>query len=216
MARPREHDLDQLLDHARALWVEGGRPAVTVRALSARSGASNGSLYHAFGSRDGLLARVWAREASRFLAFQRAAAEAARATGTAADAMVAAALAPAGYAAEDEHGARLLLSATGDDLATGELAAEQRDELARLRVELGGLITELAGWVWGAADSQTVQLARHCVVDLPSALLLAESRTTDQVARRALESAVRGIVTSAADRAALGDGRASAYRPRSR
>lgn len=194
MARPREHDLDLILDQARALWVEGGQVAVTVRALSARSGVSNGTLYHAFGSRDGLLARTWAREAARFLAFQRAAAEAARKHGTAKDAVVAAALAPSGYAGDDEAGARLLLSTRSDDLTAGDLPQEQRDELTRLRDELGALITGLARSVWETADRRAVALVRYCVVDLPSALLLSRSRLTDPLAQQALEAAVRGIV----------------------
>ena len=71
MGRPRQYDLDDLLAHARDLWVGRGVDGLTIRALSAASGASNGAVYHAFGSRDGLLARVWAEEAGRFLTFQR-------------------------------------------------------------------------------------------------------------------------------------------------
>ena len=70
VGRPRAHDVDVLLDHARTLWVEQGVSGVTIRALSVETGASNGAIYHAFGSRDGLLVRVWSREAERFLAVQ--------------------------------------------------------------------------------------------------------------------------------------------------
>lgn len=194
MARPREHDLDEILDHARALWVSDGMAGVTVRALSARSGVSNGALYHAFGSRDGLLARVWAREAVRFLAFQEGEVEAALARESAEDAVVAAALATAGYARHDEAGARLLLSVSGDALASSELSEEQAGELTRLRRELGRLIVRLARALWDREDTAALTLVRYCVVDLPSALLLSRSRLSDPVARHALEAAVRGIV----------------------
>src|SRR5699024_12836810 len=71
MGRPRRFDPDELADHARSLWVEHGKSGVTTRALVAASGASNGAVYHAFGSRDGLLARGWAREAAGLLTFQQ-------------------------------------------------------------------------------------------------------------------------------------------------
>ena len=50
MARPRVHAPEAVLDAAEELLVERGRAQLTVRALSERSGAANGSIYHAFGS----------------------------------------------------------------------------------------------------------------------------------------------------------------------
>ena len=51
MPRPRSHDLDTVLDAARAIVLEQGARAATVAAIAKRSGAPTGSLYHAFGSR---------------------------------------------------------------------------------------------------------------------------------------------------------------------
>ena len=196
MGRPREHDLEAVLDHARRLWVEGGPGGVTIRGLAAESGVSNGAIYHAFGSRDGLLARIWVREAQRFLELQRAAVAAALdAGGPVADVVVAAALTPAAYAEHDEPGARLLLATTGDELADRDLAPQERAELRRLRRELGGLITDLGDRLWGRTDRAALTTVRYCVVDLPGALLLAPARLTDPVARHALELAVRGILS---------------------
>ncbi|WP_170191751.1 TetR/AcrR family transcriptional regulator [Saccharothrix syringae] len=48
-----------VLDAALALVAEGGLDAVTIGALTARSGVSNGSVYHHFGSRAGLLAVLY-------------------------------------------------------------------------------------------------------------------------------------------------------------
>ncbi|MEE2032539.1 TetR/AcrR family transcriptional regulator [Rhodococcus chondri] len=195
--RPRRHNRDDLLDHIRKLWVQQGTSGVTIRALSEASGASNGALYNAFGSRDGLLAAAWTREASRFLDFQRESVENTRtAGGSAADMVVAAALTPAAYAAHDDLGARLLLAVTLDDLATGELTEPQRRELGGLRHTLSELISLLAQAQWDRPDADAFTLIKYCIVDLPGALLLKAHKVTDPLAVHALEHAVRGIVSA--------------------
>jgi AcrR family transcriptional regulator len=194
MGRPRQYDLDDLLAHARGLWIMRGVDGLTIRALSSASGASNGAVYHAFGSRDGLLARVWAEEAGRFLTFQRDRVAEAIRDGDATAALVAAALAPAAYA-KDNEGARLLLATTADDLLTLELDEEGRTQLLRLQKELGALLVELASALWERRDRAAVTTVRHCVVTLPGALLLNADRITDPLARHALEHAVRGIAS---------------------
>ena len=52
---------DEMLSAAHQLLTEGGLSAVTVAAVSARSGHSNGALYFRFKSRTGLLAATQAR-----------------------------------------------------------------------------------------------------------------------------------------------------------
>ncbi len=47
-----------VLDAAVGLVGDGGLPAVTIARLAARSGVSNGSIYHHFGSREGVLRRL--------------------------------------------------------------------------------------------------------------------------------------------------------------
>lgn len=195
MGRPRQYDLEDLLAHARDLWIERGVDGLTIRALSSASGASNGAVYHAFGSRDGLLARVWAEEAGRFLAFQRDRVAEAMRAGGAISALVAAALAPAAYAKDNEDGARLLLTVTADDLLTSELDAEGRTQLVGLQEELGMLLVELAEALWDRRDRAAVTTVRHCVVTLPGTLLLKAEGITDPLARHSLEHAVRGIAS---------------------
>lgn len=193
MGRPRRFDIDALTDHARTLWVRNGKAGVTIRALSAASGASNGVVYHAFGSRDGLLARVWAREAREFLAFQRRTVSQAMAVGSPTDGFVAAALAPARYAVAHTDGARILLSATGDELMTAELTADGTALLHERQQELGLLMLELAAALWDRRDRAAVTTVRYCLVDLPGALLLTSTDSANLLAQHALELAVRGI-----------------------
>ena len=76
MPRPQLYDRDAMLDAAEELAVEGGVKAVTIRAVSDLAGVSNGAIYHAFGSRGGLVGRAWIRGARRFLAMQRQAVDA--------------------------------------------------------------------------------------------------------------------------------------------
>jgi AcrR family transcriptional regulator len=201
VGRPREHDLDAVLDHARELWVRGGEGAVTIRALSAAAGVSNGAIYHAFGSRDGLRAAVWAREAGRFLADLETRVDRVLAgDGSATEAVLAAATSSGDYALVDEAGARLLLSALPQDLVTSDLPADRVEELAALRRRLDELIGDLAERLWDRRDRAARTAVRCCLVELPSALLLAPrptgepGRPDDPAARRLLELAVRGIL----------------------
>jgi AcrR family transcriptional regulator len=196
MGRPRQHDLDALLGHARSLWIERGAEGLTIRALSSASGASNGAVYHAFGSRAGLLARVWAQEAGRFLAFQRDRVREAMLHGDATSALVAAALAPATYAADNADGARLLLAVTADDLLAADPGEPARTQLIDLQKELGTLLVDLASALWDRRDRAAVEVVRHCVVRLPGALLLQAENIADPLAAHSLEHAVRGIASA--------------------
>jgi AcrR family transcriptional regulator len=54
-----------MLDAARELVLEDGSWSATMEAIAQASGAPTGSLYHRFGSRDQLLARLWVRAVQR-------------------------------------------------------------------------------------------------------------------------------------------------------
>src|SRR5215204_7801982 len=68
MAPPRKHTTDAILDAARTLALAQGPRAVTVAAIAEASGAPAGTLYHRFGSRDGILRAAWLRALERFQA----------------------------------------------------------------------------------------------------------------------------------------------------
>src|SRR5215204_5291529 len=65
MARPQLHPTDTMLDAARDLLLEDGSRSATIEAIASSSGAPTGSIYHRFGSRDALIARLWMRAVYR-------------------------------------------------------------------------------------------------------------------------------------------------------
>jgi AcrR family transcriptional regulator len=73
--RPQLHPSDTMLDAARDLLLEGGSASATVEAIADVSGAPTGSIYHRFGSRNGLLTRLWIRAVYRSQAWFLAALE---------------------------------------------------------------------------------------------------------------------------------------------
>lgn len=196
MGRPQEIDVEALLDHARALWVAEGMSAVTIRALSARSGVSNGSIYHHFESRNHLLAEVWAREAAAFRSYQREQIEKARSSGSAADAVVAAALVTGGYADVDTSAVRVLLASRPDVLNDADLPAPVAKQLREHRAYAAGLIAELAKEMWGVSDDVATTVIRNCVVDIPARIFMAAGRPNDPLARYVIEQAVRGVLAA--------------------
>lgn len=199
MGRPRAHEPDELLAHARDLWAEKGIDGLTIRALGERSGASNGAIYHAFGSRASLVLQVWARTAEAFLDHQEAVAAAALTDAGPHEAVLAAALAPATYGVIDPAGARVLLRVVDGGLEENGLSDDERERVRRHRRRVSALVTRLAAEVWPAqaGPAQRLEaraLVHYCLVDLPGALLLAPERLGDPVPRRALRHAVHGIL----------------------
>ncbi|MDH3045214.1 helix-turn-helix domain-containing protein [Gordonia alkanivorans] len=200
MPRPRTHDLEQLLDAAEALAVQSGAAAVTVRALSESTAVSNGAIYHAFGSRAGLVGRVWLRAAQRFLTAQREAVEATLDSGRgrdiAVEAVVVAADVPARFALDQPLSGRFLLTVDRSELlGDADLPDDLADELRDLDQALVDLFRTLAHAVWGRTDRQTVEVIRDCVVELPTALLLRGRRTADAAVRERLAAAVRAVLS---------------------
>ncbi|WAC55562.1 TetR/AcrR family transcriptional regulator [Gordonia sp. SL306] len=200
MARPRVHDHDHLLDVAEKLAVDVGPAAVTVRALSEATSVSNGAIYNAFGSRAGLVGRVWVRAARQFLALQRNTVNEALAGGSsrdmAVDAVVAAADTPALFLIEHPVSARFLLTVRRDELlGSSDIPADIAEELRTLDKTLGDLLIGLSRNLWDRVDRYAVAVIRDCVVELPTALLLRGKQTADHQARERLAAAVRAVLT---------------------
>ncbi len=199
MARPRIHDLDAMLDAAESLVAEGGGGALTIRALAERTGASSGSLYHSFGSRNELLGRLWLRAAKRFLDLQRAAVDDHLAGGTdydgAVTATVAAASTPATLMRTAPATAKLLLEHRREAILAEGLPNTLSDELKALDNDLVALMRTLADALFGRHDRCAVETVAVCVVELPTALLSARRRRAIDPLL-ALDAAVRGVLAS--------------------
>ncbi|WP_249999364.1 TetR/AcrR family transcriptional regulator [Actinoplanes sp. M2I2] len=67
MPQPVKYSADAMLDAVRALVLDGGPSAASVRGVCLATGAPSGSVYHRFPSRDDLLAAAWLRAQDRFL-----------------------------------------------------------------------------------------------------------------------------------------------------
>ncbi|OWY81089.1 TetR/AcrR family transcriptional regulator [Rhodococcus sp. BUPNP1] len=199
MARTRTHNLDRLMDAAEALAVESGPAAATVRALSEATSVSNGAIYHAFGSRAGLMGHVWLRAARRFLDLQRDAVDRTLATGSApqnaVEAVVAAADAPAEYSIRYPVSGHFLLAVRrADVLGSGDVPNDVATQLNALDDALTALFVRLARGVWDRADREAVAVIRDCVVELPAALLLRGRRDPTPAVRDRLAAAVRAVL----------------------
>ncbi|QLL08042.1 TetR/AcrR family transcriptional regulator [Mycobacterium vicinigordonae] len=197
MPRPRIHDRDRVLDAVDSLAVASGPAAVTIRAISADVGVSNGALYHGFGSRAGLLAQAWLRAARRFLNTQNASVDEALSTGGEAagvQAVLSAADAPAAFVNQYPNSGRLLLTVPRDELLNKKLPDETLSKIRELERQLIQLMIRLAIGVWERKDAEAVDTITECIVDLPTAILLNRNRLNSKTARAHLRAAVQAVL----------------------
>ncbi len=204
MPRPRVHDLDTLLDAAEKLAATAGPSAVTVRAVSDATGMSNGAIYHAFGSRSGLVGSAWLRAAQRFLALQQSRVDDALvdpSPTSAVSAVVAAAEVPAVFALDYPQSALLLLTIQRDELLGTDVPADIAEKLTQLDRSLVDLFIRLSTALWGRTDGRAVEAIEACVVGLPTGLLIHPAaradgwRVPDAAARARLNAAVRAVLS---------------------
>lgn len=191
MPRPQVYDRGAMLDAAEQLAVEGGATAVTIRAVSERAGISNGAIYHAFGSRGGLVGRAWVRAARRFLTLQR---EAVDAQDDPVRAVIVAADTPAVFSEQYPSSARLILGIPREELI-GDAPADVAAELRALDADLRDLLIRLSIAMWDRKDAASVAVIEDCVVGLPTGLLLRRPMPPTSEARRRLASAVEAILS---------------------
>ncbi len=187
------------MDAAERLAIDSGPAAVTVRALSEATSVSNGAIYHAFGSRAGLMGQVWLRAAQRFLALQHQAVDRALAAGNshadAIEAVVVAADTPAEFLLQQPTSGRFLLTVPRRELlGSSEIPDDIAEQLRQLDQTLTELFVNLSRSVFDRADREAVAVIRDCVVQLPTALLLRGRRNPDPTVRQRLAAAVRAVL----------------------
>lgn len=187
------------MDAAERLAIDSGPAAVTVRALSEATSVSNGAIYHAFGSRAGLMGQVWLRAAQRFLALQHQAVDRALAAGNshadAIEAVVVAADTPAEFLLQQPASGRFLLTVPRRELlGSSEIPDDIAEQLRQLDQTLTELFVNLSRGVFDRADREAVAVIRDCVVQLPTALLLRGRRNPDPTVRQRLAAAVRAVL----------------------
>jgi AcrR family transcriptional regulator len=195
VGRRRVHEPHTILDAARTLVLDEGVGAATVGAIASTSGAPVGSIYHAFGSRDTLLARLWiravGRSQTRFL-------EQLQRHDDPLDGAVAAALSVYDFSRDEPGDARLLVSLRREDLIQMPLPADLAEELAGLNRPIEEAIVKLARDLFGRASKERIVQTALAVFDLPHGALrrhLVAGNRPPAAARAPLARAVRAALT---------------------
>jgi AcrR family transcriptional regulator len=194
VAPPRKHDTDRILDAARALALSEGPRGASVAAIARASGAPAGTLYHRFGSRDGILVAAWLRALERF---QRRYLEAA-AEPDPLEAGVAMAVSVVAFARANRDDARLLLTLRPGDLLDAGPDAELQQRLTAMNAPLYAELPRLARALHGRADARAVDAVVRAAVDLPYAVVRrhAGAATMPRWLERDLAEATRRLLTA--------------------
>jgi AcrR family transcriptional regulator len=162
LPRPQVHPTDTMLDAARDLLLEGSRNA-TMEAIADASGAPTGSIYHRFGSRDELIARLWIRavyrsQASFVVALDR---------NDPREAALAAAMSIIDFCDEHPADARLLVAFRREDLVKTIPEGPLAEELAVLNRPVERAVAALAHRLYGRATRAALDRTLLAVFDLP-------------------------------------------------
>jgi AcrR family transcriptional regulator len=163
MPRPQLHDTDAMLDAAQNLLLAEGALGATVEAISAASGAPTGSIYHRFGSRDELVARLWMRAVHRSQASFLAALE----EGDPYRAAVGAAISIIEFCDEHPGDAQLLVAFRREDLLRAVPTGRLTEDLAELNRPVERAVVALAQRLYGRRTRAALERTLLCVFDLP-------------------------------------------------
>src|SRR4051794_5754245 len=145
MPRPQLHTTDGMLDAARGLLLEVGSRGTTIDAIAQASGAPTGTIYHRFGSRDELIARLWIRAVIRSQASFLAALE----QDDPRQAALAGALSIVDFCAEHPADAHLLASFSHDEVAQAVAGGPLKTELAELNRPVERAVAALVRKLYG-------------------------------------------------------------------
>jgi AcrR family transcriptional regulator len=172
MAPPRKHDTDRILDAARRLALRDGPRATSIAAIARESKAPVGTLYHRFGSRDGVLAAAWLRALERFQRRALAAVE----HPDPLEAAVAMASSQVSFAREQPDDARLLLMLRREDLLDTDPDDHFRERLDELNAPLERALADLTRALLRRSDARALDTVTRAVVDLPNSAIRRHAR----------------------------------------
>lgn len=185
-----------MLDAALGLLRDHGPPGVTMTAVAEASGAPSGSLYHAFGSRDVLLAELWLRTIEPFQERFLACLE----TPDPLEAAEAAAAFTLDWVRAHPDEARLLLLHRREDLASGPWPGSVVERARRLATTFDDALHRYAALlaaVRGERPADALDRAWFVLVDLPSAAVrrhLGDGREPPRAVDTLLRTALRAVV----------------------
>ena len=178
-----------MLDAARELLLEQGAGSATVEAIAGASGAPTGSIYHRFGSRDELLARLWVRAVYRSQASFLAALE----KDDPREAAVAAAMSIIEFCQTEPADARLLASLRREDLIRGT-SDELADELEAVNKPVERSVVALARRLYGRSTRAALNRTLLAVYDLPYGATHRYLRTGTAIPRGLRADVERAVV----------------------
>lgn len=207
------HDVDDLLDVAEVIVTEGDPAGLTLRSLGSRAGVSNGTIYHVFGSKEELLARLWLRATGRLgVTMDEAVGGLESTTSTAVDAVVAVALAPVTLVRQHRASAQLFFAQRADQLFSADLPDDLLAELGERQKRFAEILKRLADAMWGRSDGIAVDVIATCTVDIPGGLLrrpLLEGRRVGASIEQRIDASVRAVLSLPVPPARSQRGRAS-------
>jgi AcrR family transcriptional regulator len=182
-----------MLDAARDLLLEAGSRNATIEAIADASGAPTGSIYHRFGSRDELIAKLWIRAVHRSQASFLAALE----RDSPREAALAAALSIVDFCEDHPADAQLLVGFRREDLISAVPEGPLADELAVLNRPVERALVQLARRLYGRRSRVALDRTLLAVFDLPYGAarrhLIAGSRLPRGL-RADLSSAVAAVI----------------------
>jgi AcrR family transcriptional regulator len=198
MAPPTKHPTDRILDAARTLALTDGPRAVSVAAIADASGAPAGTLYHRFGSRDGILRAAWLRALE---GFQARWLEAARDPDPV-EAGVAMATSVVAFARDSPDDARLLLTLRPQDLLDAGPDADFGELQRAMNAPLEADLRRVATALHGRADGRALDAVLRATVDLPYGVVRrhAHKATMPRWLERDLADAARQLLTAQSPR----------------
>ncbi len=163
--RRRTHSDEDILSAVRDLLLDLGPRGVTTAAVSERSGAPTGSLYHRFGSRSSMVAELWVRTIGRFHEYVLGAV-ANEEPGL--PRALSFAKAVVDFSARNPQDARLLLVASRDELQKDEnLPPDLKEAVVTLNAPVEDMTRQLCRELYGRVTAPGVERVALAVAGLP-------------------------------------------------